>query len=354
MRGPTMITAVALALGQIGCDQLDRRSGRETGGRLVLSLQAPEVLDWGAQGTIRLALENQGGSATPGARIELYLPGWIEFGSVDPPGTEVTLLSDTAGTRLSYRTTEPLQPGERRMVQQHIRVPDPDRVAAAAAAPRAPAVPGGDTLTPAARPAPTDRVVRARLLSPDGDIVGAEVQAVLAFRGAAPVPAAPFAEPAVDAEARIEADGVGAVRLGMTADELRRREQGARDTVLVGADGRRESGIVAPLAGDRAVIAIVGADGVERIVLRDARLRTAEGFGAGSLLSELSAAYGRACVEGLPDGRAAVWFPRAPGVSFVLDARLSGDQARAQLDAAQLPANARAVELWITRRRDDC
>jgi hypothetical protein len=352
MRALTMIAAAALVVGQAGCDRIERRSGDTDGGRLVLSLQAPEVLDWGGQGTIRLALENEGNTVAEGTRVELHLPAWIEFGSVEPAGTEVTLLSDSAGTRLSYGTAA-LQPGERRLVLQHIRVPDPDRPAAPSAAPtRSPMAPVGDTVAPT-RPPPTDRVVRARLVSEDGDIVGAEVQAVLAFRGA-PDPPAASPGSAREGDVRIEPDGIGPIRLGMTADSVRRVTQGARDTALAGIGGVRERGIVTRLADDRPAVAVVGDRGVERIILRDARLRTPEGFGAGSPMGELRAAYGQACAETLPDGRAAVWFPRAPGLSFVVDAGLPRQPDRTRLDPAQIPDDARASELWITQRRDGC
>ncbi|HSJ06517.1 MAG TPA: hypothetical protein VK936_07440 [Longimicrobiales bacterium] len=351
MRALTVITAATLVVGQAGCDLIERRSGDAEGQRLVLSLQAPEVLDWGGQGTVRLALRNDGDSATV-ARVELHLPPWIEFGSVEPAGTEVTLLSEAEGTRLSY-TTAPLQPGEQWQVLQHIRVPDPDRPGPSAAPARSPMAPVADTTAPT-RPPPTNRVVRARLVSEDGNVRGAEVQAVLAFRGAPDSPSMVQDAGVREGDVRIESDGVGPVRLGMTADSIRRSTQGARDTTLAGAGSVRERGIVTRLADGTPAVAVVGDGGVERIILRDARLRTPEGFGAGSPMGELRTAYGQACAEALPDGRAAVWFLRAPGLSFVVDAGLPTQADRTQLDPARIPDDARASELWITQRRDGC
>jgi hypothetical protein len=351
--------AVILALGTLpACDRVDEwRAGQRDTGRLVMSLEAPETLDWGGTGTIRLALENQGTTAMDGATIEVHLPSWLEFGSVEPAGTEVVVLAETDGTRLSYRMTTPLEPGERREIVQHVRVPDGGAApATAAAAPGAPGAPvavalPGDTV-PAAVPGrgpPADRVMRARLLTAGGQETGVEVQAVLAFRGAADAPAVG----APGDQAMVRGDGVAGVRLGMTADELRRTVPGARDTTLTTPGGATERAVLLSLDGNRAITAIISERGVDQILVRDTSFVTERGLGVGSRLGQLRAAYGRECVEPHASGRAAVRFASAPGVGFALSAAMP-DTARLRQDPALLPDTARVTELWVRERREPC
>jgi hypothetical protein len=354
---------VACLLGsQAACDEVDRwRAERgDESGRLSLSLEAPETLDWGGTGTIRVALQNQGGSATDGATVEVHLPAWLEFGSVEPAGTEVTLVAGTDGTRLSYRLTAPMEAGERREVVQHVRVPGDDPAAAArtpSPTPRPAAdtppdrIPPDDTAA-VTRPPPTDRVIRARLISAAGEVVGAEVHAVLSFRGARDQPVAPTA--GILSDSVIRDDRVGGLRLGMTAEELRREIPGARDTTIVLPDGGRERAVLLPIGDDRAIAAIVSARGVEQIMVRDTGFTTERGFGVGSRLGELRAAYGQECAQPFGPGRVAVWFPEAPGVEFTFSMPAAADTARVRQDPSLLPDNARVTELWVREGRGPC
>lgn len=348
MRATGWIVVAGLLGVQPACEQVDDwRAGRDDPGRLSLSLETPGMLDWGDTGTIRVTLQNQGGSAAEGATVEVYLPAWLEFGSVEPIGTEVTLLARDDGTRLSYPFTAPLAPGERREIVQHVRVPADRAMDDIANGDTA----AGDTAAPATRPAPTDRVMRARLVNASGDVIGGEVRAVLSFRGARDAPAA-RASTRVPSDSVIRDDGVGGVRLGMTAEDLRREMPGARDTTVMLPDDGRERAVLVPVGG-RSILAVTSARGVEQIMVRDTGFSTERGFGVGSPLGELRSVYGEECAESFGSGRVAVRFADAPGVVFVVTATAPSDTSRLDEDSS-LPDSARVTELWVRNRRDPC
>ena len=145
--------------------------------------------------------------------------------------------------------------------------------------------------------------------------------------------------------AQVTGDGVGSIRLGMDADELRGR-CGARDTTLV-AEGMTEDAVALRVLRTRAVALLDSADAVSRVIVPARGPTTGGGVGVGSRLASVRARHGRLC--GLVgEGRIVVVAARLPGVSFVTDA----DYARFATDSAALadadfPARTRVTEMLV-------
>lgn len=167
----------ALALG--ACDRFGREEAVEEPAAPVLTLKVatPEVLYWGGSGMLHLTLANEGPATAAGGIVEVFVPAWLEFGTVEPAGTAVTVVSGDTETTLRYQFTDSLAPGDSRLITQHLRV-----------LPR--------TVVPQARDSletvelePPNQLVRARLLTLSGEAIGVEVQASLNFvAGAGAVP----------------------------------------------------------------------------------------------------------------------------------------------------------------------
>jgi hypothetical protein len=186
--------ALVAAAGITACERPERTGDEETVQALTLTVETPEALDWGGTGLLRVTLANEGDAAVAGGIVEVYVPSWLEFGTVEPAGTEVTVVGGDTETRLSYPLTDSLAPGERRIIVQHLRVLyRPPLVAT-----------GADSVETVQMP-PENPVVRARLLTPAGEPAGAEVQATLHFIGrSGPLPpptGAPDSLPPVDTTA---------------------------------------------------------------------------------------------------------------------------------------------------------
>ena len=334
------VCATALLLIHPACDAVDRVRNRgvttesaaasASFGGLTLGLQVPGVLRPGEEEVIRVSLANRGDTVPRGVRLDLLVPAWME---PMPPRTgdrEVTMAaSEEEGTRLSYRMdVPPLEPGQMQTVEQRIRVPP------------------GSPVTQGATP--WSRMVRARLVSPDGQAV-AEVQSEIALGGTTP---ADSVRPGQGAPSVASRDRLGPVRLGMAASALRQSVPAVRDTTWT-MEGMRERGIVVPIERGGSAIAVLSGDTVARIEVRDSLPRTREGLGVGTTLEQLRTAYGRPCV-GVGEGDVVVWFSEAPGVSFALDAPVARATGQTGVNPERLPASARVTRWWVRPATSGC
>jgi hypothetical protein len=144
--------------------------------------------------------------------------------------------------------------------------------------------------------------------------------------------------------------GIGPLRLDMGAGDVRTLCPEARDTTWK-QEGTTERGLAVRLAG-HPVTLVLDRGRVRRIVVDTAGVRTGTGVGVGSTLAELRGRYGRMCA-GAGEGRVAVWFPAAPGVSFGLDsATVPGRPVAIHPDS--LPQTAKVDRLWVRQGTDDC
>jgi hypothetical protein len=354
MRSLLLVVGLGLTVGACDIIQGGRTAVDEP--NLALALDVGEILDWGGVSSIQLTLSNQGNATSRTMHVQLYLPSWLEYSSVEPEGTEVSLTRTGQETRLVYRLGEPaLQPGESRTVVQRVRVPP--RGVAQAADP-ASTDSAADTVSDNRQAVPNNRVLRARLVSPDGVELGAELRTIMPFRGAdnsQAVPAAGSApaagtDPEGAASARVGADRVGPVQIGASTADVRAAVTGVRDTSFVISEGQQERGLAVPLGQGRSVLAVIVDDRVSRIIVRDPTVQTERRLGVGSTFQQLTQAYGRACFAPAATGGTAVWFPAFPGVSFAFNAPAPA----AQDSTARLPASSQVRELWVRRGVDSC
>jgi hypothetical protein len=174
----TAVCALMVAAVMTGaCERREREAEEGAEPLLTLRVETPEALDWGGSGILRLTLTNEGDAVAEGGIVEVYVPDWLEFGSVEPPGTAVTVVSGDAETSLQYQLTDSLPPGESRVIVQHLRVLE------------RPAAPPVQDSIETVQIAPSNQLVRARLLTASGEAVGVEVQATLNFVGSSgPIP----------------------------------------------------------------------------------------------------------------------------------------------------------------------
>jgi len=146
--------------------------------------------------------------------------------------------------------------------------------------------------------------------------------------------------------AQVTADGVGSIRLGMEAAELRER-CGAHDTTLSLGEGLVEDAVALRVLRAQAVALTDSADTVTRVIVPARGPTTGGGVGVGSRLASVRARHGRLCAF-VGEGRIVVVAARLPGVSFVTDAsyqRYATDSAA--LSTADFPKATRVVELLV-------
>lgn len=285
-----------------------------------VEMDRPDSLAWGLESALQLRVANRGRDTLTGARLRVQLPAGVE--AVAPPGVAVD------GGTVTELAVAPLPPGQAQEFTMRIRLP--------ASAP-------ADTAVAARR-----FVVRAQTVTPQGAEIGGAAVDTLEVPG--PVRAALGC--GAGGRLPLTRYGVGAVRLGMTRAEIEALCPGVRDTTWTGQEGMRERGVAVPVGADT-LLAVLAGDTVARFRVTDADLRTAAGLGVGSTLGDLRTRMGRTCA-GVGEGRAAVWFPNAPGISFALSAQPPQPWSRVERDPALLPDTATVTELWVRHGVDDC
>ena len=351
------------------CDRVRSLIGdTEREPQLAFSLEMTDVLDWGGISDVVLTLTNQDTVPAGDIDVEFYFPSWMEFSSVEPSNTEVTMLSTGGETRLTYGLGEPpLQPGETRTIVQSVRVPSRDRVAdvappAASLAPSDTSVAADTTVVADTSVAsdsaaagddavPTNRTLRARLVSRDGVQLGAEIRTLMPFRGADNTAALPTAG---SVETHIDGEGVGPVRLGASLAGVRAAVPTARDTTLDITGSPRANGLAVPLDNGRTVLVSLVNDGVDRIIIRDAGVQTELGHGVGSTFQQLRQAYGNHCTEAVPGGRIAVRFGNLRGVSFIFEGVSTPPDTSAGGASPVVPEGGQVREIWVQRTAAGC
>jgi hypothetical protein len=298
-------------------------------------LLTPRNVAWNGQDTLVVAVTNGTGRPLADAALEVFVQSPVEVlaDSAAPDSARPRLVSSGEGTRLTF-ALGPMQAGARAEVRQGLRMPP---------APAAPPPAGG-----AIPRSPDGRFVARAWVASGGEPVSAVAMDTIRIRPGSETVLGGCAEVKNVSVSRY---GVGPVRLGMTAAALRSACPDARDTTWLGDEGMRERGLGMTLSGTP-LLAVLAGDSVQRIVVDSAGVRTAAGAGVGSRLADLRTRYGRMCA-GLGEGRVAVWFPNAPGISFALDsADTRGWTPPAPPDS--LADTARVASFWVRQGADDC
>jgi hypothetical protein len=318
---------------------------------VVASVETPDSVAWGSEADVKLTVANRSASAAEGARLQVLFRAPLQpvvgaastvsrqtGGATSPaspstaggaaapasPGAQPVASTQAEGTRLTFALAR-LEVGREAEFVQRMRIP------AATAADSA-----GGTF-----------VVRAWVEAADGRSLGPATEDTLVMpRPGAPPSCGGAGEPPVTRF------GVGGVRLGMKAADLRALCPGTRDTTWK-EEGTAEKGISIAF-GKHRLLAVLGRDSaVQRLVVRDSGLATPAGARLGSTLGDLRARYGRTCA-GVGEGAVAVWFPNAPGISFQLGATTPPEWSGRQNDPALLPDTTTVTKLWVRTGQDDC
>ena len=151
----------------------------------------------------------------------------------------------------------------------------------------------------------------------------------------------------------ISAAGVGPLRLGSGLRDVASRCT-VRDTAFTLGEGQVENGRVVDMGGARATL-VVSDDGdptIERIIVNDSTIRTAEGLGVGKTVGALRAAYGRLCAT-RGEGNVVANVSSLPGVSFQLAGGIPVT-ANVERQPETIPDNATITSIWIHGGRSAC
>ena len=292
--------------------------------RVELRLYVRGEWRWNQDDTLRVDVVNGTAGPVTGA-LHLFVAAPVDL----EPARGTETLSSGEGTRVTFPVR--MAAGETVRLGQAVRTPP---------------APGADG-RPAAIDTASRFAVRAWLAAADGRELATAADTIRIGTGTAVV----VGGCAEVREAPLTRYGVGPLRLEMRAADLRALCPEARDTTWRGIGRTPERGLSVRVAGTR-VLAVLEGERVSRIVVDSAGLRTPAGAGVGATLGELRATYGRPCAA-LADGRVAVRFTAAPGLSWALDTAAVRPQD-VSIDPAALPDDARVDRLWVRPGPDDC
>jgi hypothetical protein len=316
------------------------------GGSVGVQLAAPAELGWNETDTIRVVVTNTTGAPVRDAVLHLFVQAPAEA-AVDSTAPEAQRPQTTAsgeGTRLTFAVAA-LEPGRTAGFVQALRLPPAPSPTIASPSP----APGRRSAAPA-RPdsTPTRYLLRAWLSTKDGAPIGQPVEDTVAIRAGSDVVVGGCGNVG---DVSVTRYGVGPVRIGMTMDALRSACPETRDTTWQ-AEGTAEKGAVAVPGGQRIVARL--ADGkVDMIIVDQPGMKTAAGVGVGATVGDLRGRYGRMCA-GVGEGRVAVWFPNAPGISFGLDTLATRGWTPAQARPDSISDEVAVGSFWVRQGTDDC
>lgn len=291
---------------------------------------------WNEEDTLRVTVVNATEQPFSG-EVSLFVGAPVELmtdSAAARTDSAPRMQSSAEGTRVTFPVRS-LAPGASGEFRQAVRTPPAPR--ARPASPRTSSAPP-DTVSRFA--------VRVRVAAADGREV-AQAQDTIRIRAGSEVVAGGCGGVKDVAVTRY---GIGPLRLDMKAGDVRALCPEARDTTWPGEEGTTERGLAVRLAGNPVLVVLTGQT-VARIQVDTAGLKTGTGVGVGATLGDLRGRYGRICA-GQGEGRIAVWFPAAPGISFGLDSTAVAPAAG--LDADALPETARVERMWVRQGSDDC
>ncbi|HYH83344.1 MAG TPA: hypothetical protein VEX86_26355 [Longimicrobium sp.] len=355
-RGMTIGACAALALG--GCR--DKKptpppskvpaAQQAAATPLDLTLRVPLQPPWNAEDTITVTVQNPGQAPVVDAVLELFVQAPLAAPADSSAATRPQAAADAAGTTLTFAIGT-VAAGQTVQLRQGIRTPPAPAPPAAPPASGQPPAPRPTTRRPA--PVPADTMTRFA------------IRATLSARGGTQL--APVVVDTVRIRPRSEVTiggcgnagdvvvtryGLGPVRVGMPLDALKAACPEARDTTWGGQEGMTETGLVV-MPGGRRVVAVTVDGAVQRILIDQPGLKTAGGAGVGSQVGELRTRLGKMCA-GAGEGRVAVWFPNAPGISFGLDTAATKGWPPARMDPDSVPDTVAIGSMWVRRGSDDC